>query len=164
MATPLLACMALVASMNQLPPRVMPAIALVEGGRPGEATRNRDGTEDLGPMQVNTRWLPVIAWAMHTTIPQVRARLLADACFNVSAGGAILRTYLVETGGDLLQAIGDYHSHTPPLNLAYRALVLDAARRLFARPSLGTPHAAVVRRMDRINFMPMHRISFTPVG
>jgi hypothetical protein len=156
MATPLLACMALVASMNQLPPRVMPAIALVEGGRTGQATRNLDGSEDLGPMQVNTRWLPAIAWAMHTTVPQVRARLLTDRCFNVSAGGAILRTYLVETRGDLLQAIGDYHSHTPPLNLAYRALVLAAARRLFAPPSPGTPRAAVVG--------PMHRITFTPLG
>ena len=166
MAIPMFACMALVASMNQLPPRVMPAIALVEGGRTGEVTRNLDGSEDLGPMQVNTRWLPAIAWAMHSTVPQVRARLLADVCFNVSAGGAILRTYLAETRGDLLQAIGDYHSHTPPLNLAYRMLVLGAARRLFARPisapptfapkSLGAARATVVG--------PMHRISFTPVG
>ncbi len=142
--------MALVAAMNQLPPRVMPAIALVEGGRVGMASRNADGSEDLGPMQVNTRWLPVIARAMHGTAQQARARLLADACFNVSAGAAILRTYLAETRGDLMQAIGDYHSHTPPLNRSYRQLVLGAARRLYAAPGPGAATS-------------LHRISFTLV-
>jgi hypothetical protein len=28
---------------------------VTEGGRPGLARRNRDGSHDLGPMQVNTR-------------------------------------------------------------------------------------------------------------
>jgi hypothetical protein len=40
---------------------------------------------------------------------------------------------LAESGGDLMQAVGDYHSHTPALNLAYQARVLAAARRLFLR-------------------------------
>ena len=99
MAAPLLACIALVAAINHVPPRVIPAIALVEGGRIGQASRNLDGSEDLGPMQVNTRWLPAIAWAMHTTVQQARARLLADACFNISAGAAILRTYFGGNAG-----------------------------------------------------------------
>ncbi len=146
MSESLLACMALVAAMNHLPPRVLPAIALVEGGRAGQAVRNLDGSEDLGPMQVNTRWLPVIAMAMHGSVAQARARLLGDRCFNISAGGAILRTYLDETRGDLMGAIGDYHSHTPFRNLQYRGLVIRAAWRLYG------PRAA-----------PVHRITFTPV-
>ena len=145
MATPLLACMALVAALNQVPPRALAAIAAVEGGQPGQASRNRDGTEDLGPMQVNTRWLPTIAAAMGATVENARTRLLSDPCFNVSAGAAILRTYLAETRGNLLQAVGDYHSHTPLLNQAYQARVLGAARRMFAPASDARP------------------ISFTPV-
>ena len=43
-----------------------------------------------------------------------------------------MRIYLDETGGDLMRAVGDYHSHTPRLNLAYRAEVLKAARGMFA--------------------------------
>lgn len=143
----LLACMVAVAALNQLPPRVLPAIAVVEGGRAGQAVRNLDGSEDLGPMQVNTRWLPAIATAMGGSVVQARARLLGDTCFNISAGGAILRTYLQETRGDLMGAIGDYHSHTPFRNLEYRGLVLHAAWRLYG------PRAAA----------PMHRITFTPV-
>lgn len=131
MAIPFLACMALVASLDHLPPRVLPSIAVVEGGRIGAASRNLDGSEDLGPMQVNTRWLPAIAQAMHSDIAQMRVRLLDDPCFNISAAGAILRTYLNETHGNLMQAIGDYHSHTLPLNRIYQMQVVVAAARLF---------------------------------
>jgi hypothetical protein len=131
MAIPFLACMALVASLDHLPPRVLPSIAVVEGGRTGIASRNLDGSEDLGPMQVNTRWLPAIALAMHSNTVQMRSRLLNDPCFNISAAGAILRTYLDETRGNLMQAIGDYHSHTVPLNRIYQAQVIGAAARLF---------------------------------
>ena len=127
-----LACIAVVASLNGLPPRALAAIAAVEGGRTGQVVVNRDGSEDLGPMQVNSRWLPAIAAAIHGSIGQARARLLDDSCFNVSAGGAILRTYMAETPGDLLRAVGNYHSHTPVHHQAYVELVMRAARRLFA--------------------------------
>ena len=30
-----------------------------------------------------------------------------------------------------MQAVGDYHSHTPPLNQAYQALVIRSAASLF---------------------------------
>lgn len=143
----LLACIATVAALDGLPPRALAAIAAVEGGRPGQVVGNRDGSEDLGPMQVNSRWLPAVAAAIGGTTAQARARLLDDSCFNVSAGGAILRTYLGETRGDLLQAVGNYHSHTPPLNQAYQARVLDAARQMFGDtpPVPGTIRFEAVR-------------------
>ena len=43
-----------------------------------------------------------------------------------------MRTFLDETKGDLMRAVGNYHSHTPLLNLNYQAKVLDAARMMFA--------------------------------
>ena len=58
MAVPFLACMALVAQMYSLPPRVLPSIQAVEGGAPALSHLNRDGSEDLGVMQVNTLWIP----------------------------------------------------------------------------------------------------------
>ena len=135
MAIPYLACMALVASVYQLPPRVLPAIQAVEGGRVGLASPNRDGSEDLGVMQINTLWLGPLA--RHTRMPRetVRARLLDDPCFNIAAAGLILRGYLDETRGDLLRAVGNYHSHTPARNQGYQAKVVGAARLMFvARP------------------------------
>ena len=44
MAVPYLACMALVASIYHLPPRVLPSIQRIEGGRPGLVSPNANGS------------------------------------------------------------------------------------------------------------------------
>ncbi len=124
--------MVLTASVYHLPPRVLPSIQAIEGGRVGLMHSNKDGSVDLGVMQINTLWIgPLVRF---TGLPDanVRDRLLNDSCFNIAAAGLIMRTYLNETKGDLLRAVGDYHSHTPVLNLSYQAKVLDAARTMFA--------------------------------
>src|ERR1700748_1793417 len=123
MAVPYLSCMALVASLYGLPPRVLPSIQAVEGGRPGLVHINRDGSQDLGVMQVNTRWGQPLAVESGMTQADVEWRLRYDACFDIAAAGAILRIYLDEAGGDLLRAVGYYHSHTPALADAYRMQV-----------------------------------------
>jgi Transglycosylase SLT domain len=132
MAVPFLACMALTASVYHLPPRVLPSIHAIEGGRVGLVHLNKDGSEDLGVMQINTLWIGTLARFTRLPDVNVRDRLLNDPCFNIAAAGLIMRTYLNETKGDLLRAVGDYHSHTPILNLSYQAKVLDAARAMFA--------------------------------
>ena len=128
---PFLACMALVASVYHLPPRVLPSIQAVEGGFVGSVSHNTDGSDDFGVMQVNTVWLGPLAHVSRLPEPEVRRRLIADPCFNIAAAGLILRTYLNETHGDLLRAVGNYHSHTPALNADYQSRVLAAARALF---------------------------------
>ncbi len=133
MAVPYLACMALVAHFYHLPPRVLPSIQRVEGGQVGSVQTNRDGSQDLGVMQVNTRWLPALARVTRLPEDTVRARLIGDACFNIAAAGAVMRTYLNETHGRLMQAIGDYHSHTPELNQTYQMQVMAAASGLFTQ-------------------------------
>jgi hypothetical protein len=131
MAIPYLACMAAVAAFNHLPPRVLPSIQAVEGGSVGAVHRNPDGSEDLGPMQVNTRWVRPLARYTGLGEEAVRLRLIALPCFNIAAAGAIMRVYLDEAHGDLMQAVGNYHSHTPVLNQEYQAQVLRSAVRLF---------------------------------
>jgi hypothetical protein len=131
MTNPLLACMASVAAFYHLPPRVLPSIQAVEGGRPGLAHVNQDGSRDLGVMQVNTRWVQPLAMQTGMAPAVVQQRLLADPCFNIAAAGAIMRLSLDEAGGDLLRAIGYYHSHQPPLAEAYRLRVVASATRLF---------------------------------
>jgi soluble lytic murein transglycosylase-like protein len=132
-----LGCMAVAASIYHLPPRVLPSIQAVEGGRNGLVHRNANGTDDLGVMQVNTRWVSPIARFTNVPPLTVYRNLLDNPCYNVSAAGAVMRVYLNETHGNLMRAIGDYHSHTPLLNETYQALVLAWARRLFVpfRPS-----------------------------
>ncbi len=131
MSVPYLACMALVAQIYSLPPRVLPSIQAVEGGGPGTVHQNTDGSVDLGVMQINTIWLPALARYTQLDPATVRDRLLHRPCFNVAAAGLILRTYLDETRGNLMQAIGDYHSHTPLLNQDYQAKVRRSAAAMF---------------------------------
>ena len=133
MAVPYLACMALVAQIYSLPPRVLPSIQAVEGGGPGIVHRNADGSDDLGVMQINTLWLPALSRYTRLDPAEVRDRLLRRPCFNIAAAGLILRTYLDETRGDLMRAVGNYHSHTPLLNQQYQAKVRDAAAAMFTR-------------------------------
>lgn len=134
MSASLLACLTAAAAFYHLPPRALLAIQATEGGRPGLASRNRDGSEDLGPMQVNTRWLAPLAAATGLPPAELRRRLLEDACFNLRTGAAILRIETNAAKGDLAVALGHYHSRTPDRADAYRARVLRSAARLFAAP------------------------------
>ena len=131
MTIPFLACMAGVAAFYHLPPRVLPSIQAVEGGRPGLVHMNPNNTQDLGVMQVNTSWLQPLAGQTGMSQAQAEQRLLFDPCFNIAVAGAILRIYLDEARGDLLRAIGYYHSHRPPLADSYQLQVVASATRLF---------------------------------
>ncbi len=139
MPVPFLACMAATAAFYALPPRVLPSIHVVEGGVPGSVHRNANGTEDLGVMQINTLWVGPIARVTRMAPPDVRARLIADPCFNIAASGAVMRTYLHEARGDLMTAVGFYHSHTPMLGRDYQTMVTGAAHALFDSRPAGTP-------------------------
>ena len=131
MAVPFLACMLAAAQIGAFPPRVLPSIQAVEGGSLGAVQANTNGSADLGLMQVNTLWVPVVARALGTSEAVVRAHLVDDGCFSIRIAGAILWEYRRARHGDLMLAIGDYHSHTPPLNQAYQAQVVARARALF---------------------------------
>jgi hypothetical protein len=133
MSVPFLTCMVAAASFYHLPPRVLPAIQAVEAGRPGLVHINTTGSADLGVMQINTIWLKPLAHVTGLTPEQVARRLVDDPCFNIAAAAAIMRVYLTEARGNVLAAVGLYHSHTPELGEAYRRKVLAAAMALFTR-------------------------------
>jgi transglycosylase-like protein with SLT domain len=126
--------MAAAAAFYHLPPRVLPAIHAVEGGRPALIQPNANGTADLGVMQINTIWIAPLARYAHMSGAAVADRLLHDPCFNITASAAIMRVYLTEAHGNLMVAIGHYHSHTPALSAAYQEKVVTAAGALFRPP------------------------------
>jgi len=130
----LLACMIASAVHYRLPPRVLPSIQVVEGGATGVVHNNTDGSVDMGVMQINSRWILPIAKVAHLEPSDVARRLLLQPCFNIASAALILRTALDRDRGDMMRAIGDYHSHTPALNLAYQARVYRAAIGLYVRP------------------------------
>ncbi len=111
------ACVRAAAGYYRLPPLALVGILGAEGGRPGQAVRNTDGSEDLGPMQINSRWLPRLARYGLT-----RKKLLGDSCANVWAGAWIL-ALAVSRDGDIWIAIGHYHSGRRGESRKYRLRV-----------------------------------------
>ncbi len=136
---PYLTCMLMVANTFGLPPRVLPVIQMVEAGKPGLASRNSNGTEDLGVMQVNTIWVPVFAPQLGLSPEVMRDRLLNQPCFNIAIAGAILSMHMSETKGNLARAIGDYHSRRPTLNARYQTKVGAAAEKIFGKADKALP-------------------------
>jgi hypothetical protein len=123
-----------VSQFYHLPPRVLPSIQVVESGRPGTISRNFNGSADLGVMQVNTSWVPYLSRSWHMTPGTVAGRLIEDPCFNIVSAGAIMRIYLDEARGDVVRAVGYYHSHTPERATMYQIRVIRASYSLFGRP------------------------------
>jgi hypothetical protein len=107
-----------------LPPAVMLAVAQIEGGRPGLAVRNTNGTFDLGPMQLNTAWLATLRpygvdprWAM------------ARGCYPYQLAAWRIRAHVLGDKGDYWTRVANYHSRTPSQNRPYRAQVIVSASR-----------------------------------
>ncbi len=107
------ACILAAANVYQVPPAVMIGIMQVEGGHVGQqAGPNFNGTYDLGPMQVNTRWLPELAQHWHVSVPTARTWVRDDACTNVYVAAWILKQKIAKSGS-LYYGIAHYHSATP---------------------------------------------------
>jgi soluble lytic murein transglycosylase-like protein len=121
-------CIFTAAQTYAVPPSVLLGILSVEGGRAGQAVGNTNGSYDLGPMQINTIWIPELSrhWGVN---PRVALRMVRDdACVNIGVGAWILRSKMNETGS-LYQGIAHYHSATPRHGHAYRSKVIAAMQR-----------------------------------
>lgn len=123
-AQALAACLMVAAQTYQVPPAVMIGIMHVEGGRVGQAVGpNVNGTYDLGPMQVNTRWIPELARAWKVDNKVAYRLLRDDGCVNVRVAAWILKQK-IEDAGSLYGGIAYYHSATPGIGTRYAAKVI----------------------------------------
>lgn len=109
-----------------------------EAGWIGAEVKNTNGSHDLGPLQVNTWWVPRIARLVGQSERQIRLWLRDDACFNVDAARWIFLTALAETG-DYWRAIGAYHSPTAARQQRYTRMVVVHLRRRFGPAIFSTP-------------------------
>lgn len=122
-----LACVAEAAREHKLPLAALIGILTVEGGKVGEARGNSNGTWDLGPFQVNTCNVRLLAGKGFA--PEA---LLADGCANARAAAWLLRREYSRSG-NIWEAIGAYHSRTPHLRDAYIVRVRKSLLRLGAK-------------------------------
>lgn len=101
-----------------------------EAGWIGAEVLNSNGSHDLGPLQVNSFWVPRLATLTGRPANQVRAWLINDACFNVQAARWIFLSALASTG-DYWRAVGVYHSPTDWRQKRYVSSVAGHLRRRF---------------------------------
>ncbi len=120
----LAACLMLASQTYSVPPAVLVGIYKAEGGKVGQEVRNTNGTYDLGPMQINTIWLPELSQKWGVSESTARKWVRDDACTNVGVSAWILNSHLQETGS-LSQAIAHYHSRTPIHGTRYKSKVID---------------------------------------
>ena len=120
----LAACLMLASQTYSIPPAVMVGIYKAEGGKVGQEVQNTNGSYDLGPMQINTIWLPELAKKWGVSEDTARKWVRDDACTNVSVSAWILKQHIQETKS-LSQAIAYYNSRTPIHGTKYKKRVID---------------------------------------
>lgn len=122
-APPPIDCLQQAADHYRVPAALVRAILKTEGGRPGQAVRNTNGSHDLGPMQINTIWLATLH-LRGITLAMVRD----DYCVNVAVGTWILAREMQRipqhaSTSQVWQAVAGYHSRTPEHNARYAELL-----------------------------------------
>jgi len=124
-ASGLAACIFIAAQTYSVPPAVLVGIMHVEGGKVGQQVRNKNRTYDLGPMQINTIWLPELAKHWRVSKATAKRWVRDDGCTNISVAAWILRKKS-SNAGSLYKGIAHYHSKTPSLGFNYRRKVFRA--------------------------------------
>ena len=135
-----IACFMQAAQFQGLPPTVMLTILKIEGGKVGTVSKNTNGTEDLGPMQVNTGvWLkPVADMHFKGDKDAAYAALRDNGCYNVNVAAWILRQAIDDANGNVFEGVGYYHSRTTKHKTHYQGLFAKNYTKMFGAPGAGT--------------------------
>ncbi|MBQ69144.1 conjugal transfer protein [Candidatus Saccharibacteria bacterium] len=117
-------CIRKAAVDNRLPEEILWAIRIAEGGKRGILRQNKDGSVDVGVMQINSTHFDYFR-SKYGVKP---AWLLHNQCISILAGGYRLAKE-IKRRGDFWIGVGDYHSRTQSKNLKYRKRVLEVLER-----------------------------------
>lgn len=104
-------CLILASQTYNVPAAAMIGIMHVEGGHVGQQVLNTNGSYDLGPMQVNTLWLPQLSRLWKVDVNTAHIWVRDNGCVNVYVAAWILRQKIDQTAG-LYSGIARYHSGT----------------------------------------------------
>lgn len=118
-----LECINHAAKVFHVPAIIIVSVMKIENGWNGAASRNKNGSYDLGVMQVNTTWLKDLK-----PFGITKEKLQYDPCVNVHTGTWILAKGLAQ--GEGWQGVGNYHSATPFFNKSYRQKVKIAYEKM----------------------------------
>lgn len=110
-------CINRAAIFYKVPATIIISVLRQEGGKNGDAIKNKNGTYDYGVMQINSIWLPKISVYGYT-----KEDVQYNACKNISVGTWILSQSIAE-GKNVWSGVGNYHSHTPKRNYKYSTVI-----------------------------------------
>ncbi|WP_431286874.1 lytic transglycosylase domain-containing protein [Roseateles chitinivorans] len=128
-------CFLLAGERYGVSPLLLKAVARQESGlNPSALNRNANGSTDIGLMQINSSWLPVLA--RHG----VQEADLRVPCANILVGAWILGSNF-RAMGTTADALGAYNARDPAKRLAYARQVL----RHYASLRTAVPSAALSR-------------------
>lgn len=117
------ACFDEAAARYGLPASLLKAISRVESsGNPHAVNRNSNGSYDIGHMQINSQWLPVL---QRYGIDQ---RMLLDACVSTYVGAWVLAQN-IRRYGYTWTAVGAYNATSPSKRMVYARKVAAALQR-----------------------------------
>jgi soluble lytic murein transglycosylase-like protein len=112
---------------NNISYDLLESIARVESGLNANALHvNRNGTTDLGLMQINSAWIEPMRLN--------REELISNPCYNVMAGAGILRQ-CIDAHGYTWEAVGCYNAKSKGKRVGYswkifRELKKEKARKI----------------------------------
>jgi hypothetical protein len=119
-----LTCCLNAAARARIPPEILLAVAELEGGRPGQWVRNKNGSYDVGPMQFNTRYLKSLR---HHGITAEDVQ--DSSCYPYELAAWRLGRHLRRDHGDLYTRAANYHSRSPRHNHTYRSRLIPRAQK-----------------------------------
>jgi len=113
-------CFEQAAARYGVPEDLLRAISHVESrGNPSARNKNKNGSTDIGHMQINSYWLPILA--KHG----ITKSQLMNACTNTHVGAWILANNISHMGYRW-EAVGAYNSKNPARAASYTRKVAVA--------------------------------------
>lgn len=117
-------CSVEAAAHYNLPPDLVFAVSVTEGGEPGMVRVNANGTKDLGFMQFNTSYLKTLKKYGIT-----EAAVQSNSCYPFHLAAWRLKQHINEPGDeDMFTKAAYYHSRTPEYNAVYRDKLIANSR------------------------------------
>ncbi|HEY8608101.1 MAG TPA: lytic transglycosylase domain-containing protein [Noviherbaspirillum sp.] len=113
LCAPALACWEEAGARYGVNPSLLYAIARTESNlNPMARNVNRNGTYDIGLMQINSSWLPVLRRF------GMQEEQLWDPCTSIHVGAWVLAQNM-DRFGNTWKAVGAYNARNPELQLLY---------------------------------------------
>ncbi len=126
-------CVPSAAATYKVDPRILTAIIDVEGGKAGACEKNKNGTTDCGPAQVNTVNRDELAQTLKVSRADLDEWVTASPCYNAFIAAWILKREIVKAGDNVWEGVGRYHSRTPSLKAAYQTRIVNAIIRRYGK-------------------------------